>query len=1679
MISYLTPSTLADYDPIQRKFTTETPHSYYRLEIATGNGLNDGFRLVQSNHGKIKIRSFQVSSDGLVLRDQKGNRVTQSITIPPSIGSTAWQAETTVTEGGDVISSITEEYKLEGLSYRAESHSEVPVGTTYTSYYSDGRVRSVSRPDGSWSFNIYDGMETITYSPWLSSSSLIYSNGIWSRPSSGLAVKTLSGESAGGSATYISLVHLDDPEGGVPMSRVTSTISTPIGGLTPTIHITQRCDGDNIISYSLAYADTCGSSFLAGRTRMTWDATGGATLHEYERGTWNLTDFSADTNGTDVRSSTITGYIATPSDSSKPTDFTSVREHSIKEVTITTADGVVREETWVCDGSGTYARALAKDHEYEADGQHRHTGVKINGAYVSKTVYVSSSITRETDQDGNTTETETNAAGEVIRTTSHGNAAVPAVTTTYRRSGLTTTTAVKGQVVSIELRDAAGRVVSSQDASGALVATSYASGGRIVTRTAPGDVQVINETYFDGHTLATTGSGVISQHYGYSVDPATGRVTTITTVGDVQENPRVTSITTNWDGSTAFQTAPDPAGGAQSIVHTYQYAPCSTALLRVSSSAANTASQVRSDPRASAEAAMGHYSLSGYTEGAAGPAINSSDRITESAISYVLSGEVWNRQTVTSVFHTGGTNACYTRTSLEALAPVAVSTDPYGNGLRWSSSITNDTTTVTTTRDSFFAGAASVMSTDDSATAVSPDSVSVSSHGRPVSNSVFGATNQANIEKMFYDNAGRLVRHTSATAADTTYAYNTAGQLVTTTDHAGNATTYIYYPANDSAAGLLWKTTNARAEVVETTYNKRGQVNETTGSGTNHVSYDYNDYGERDRMWTYRSADSDGDLTQWVNDPATGMLNQKIDAANNATTFTYYSSGQLHTRLWARPGAITTTYTHNAFGDLTSVTYSDTTPAVSIAPDRLGRPYQITDASGTRTQTYQSVTGRLDLVAYGNSDVLSSREVRYTWDTSLRPSGYKVSGGGPASLTTYDTAGRIDSVSSYEIAHTHGYIAGTGTLSSLTTKEGTSVILTRTLYHDRMQRLFGIETANASGATLSRHGYTLDAAGRRVHATRENGQRWDYEYDTVGEVTSAVKYFPDGSDIPGHTFRYGYDGIGNRSSATLGGIGTVVSYTPTPLNQYSNIATEGGRFILGEAPLANPVYINGPTIILPETPAAERAGGLGFYWKQITGDNSGGPLWSNDCVSSSGITISGNTWTPKNAVVPVHDDDGNLTYDGRWDSVWDAENRLIRMSTSEAAEKAGVPRQRLDFVYDSQNRRVSKTVYTSTVVDPTWIFASKLCCLYDGWNLIAEYSVPSETSTTLTLQAAHVWGIDFSGTSQGAGGVGGLLCSTLIAENSTTEKFYPAYDGNGNISAWLDSTGTLLARMDYSPFGQLIAQYKYTSTANATLSRLPFGFSTKYTDKETGQLYYGVRYYDPVTGRWLSKDPIGERGGLNLYGFLLNVPTKGVDILGREELTLTYDMQDEKDVSQAGHKAMPKDTVWAPTIEDALKSIREKVGDSNPVGKDCNCIKKLTITGHSGEPGSISFGGDQILSAEYFEQLEHSTKIYDDNPNMRNFINLRRMRRVEDFLISIRGLMCTPYAEIDFAECQTYGFETSRYLKKLFNPNLTDPENDDYIDTILHEPNIRWEWGKPVDKWHWWDRFRWPIIPLP
>jgi len=166
--------------------------------------------------------------------------------------------------------------------------------------------------------------------------------------------------------------------------------------------------------------------------------------------------------------------------------------------------------------------------------------------------------------------------------------------------------------------------------------------------------------------------------------------------------------------------------------------------------------------------------------------------------------------------------------------------------------------------------------------------------------------------------------------------------------------------------------------------------------------------------------------------------------------------------------------------------------------------------------------------------------------------------------------------------------------------------------------------------------------------------------------------------------------------------------------------------------------------------------------------------------------------------------------------------------------------------------------------------------VYDGFNCIADYSIQN---STFTIQHSYLWGTDLSGSLQGAGGVGGLF-----SVSSGGASNFPTYDGNGNVSEYLSSSGSgsVSAHFEYDPFGNAVVN------SDAAAKLFPYRFSTKPLDFETGLYYYTYRYYDPATGRWPSRDPIGERGGKNLYGFVENDPTCLLDYLGEIVVTYSY-----------------------------------------------------------------------------------------------------------------------------------------------------------------------------------------------
>jgi rfaE bifunctional protein nucleotidyltransferase chain/domain len=165
----------------------------------------------------------------------------------------------------------------------------------------------------------------------------------------------------------------------------------------------------------------------------------------------------------------------------------------------------------------------------------------------------------------------------------------------------------------------------------------------------------------------------------------------------------------------------------------------------------------------------------------------------------------------------------------------------------------------------------------------------------------------------------------------------------------------------------------------------------------------------------------------------------------------------------------------------------------------------------------------------------------------------------------------------------------------------------------------------------------------------------------------------------------------------------------------------------------------------------------------------------------------------------------------------------------------------------------------------------------------------------------YTWGLNLGG------GIGGLL---NLKQGGQDYSYL--YDGKGNVAAVLDGSQAVVAAYRYAPFGKLLAK-----TGSLTQ---PFGFSTKRYDPQTGLLEYGLRRYAPVIGRWTTRDPLGEAGGMNLYAFVGNNPVNWVDPLGLKTIVIITTDYFLNLVPYGSHAAVYIDNNGNPIIYDPAGS---------------------------------------------------------------------------------------------------------------------------------------------------------------
>lgn len=730
-----------------------------------------------------------------------------------------------------------------------------------------------------------------------------------------------------------------------------------------------------------------------------------------------------------------------------------------------------------------------------------------------------------------------------------------------------------------------------------------------------------------------------------------------------------------------------------------------------------------------------------------------------------------------------------------------------------------------------------------------------------------------------YDPHHRLQTQTDARNGATSYTWFNDDQIqsVTTPDPDTTRSGDGYDPQTTSfgydSAGRQNLVTQPDATVVNTTYWPTGAVKRTWGSRTYPEERTYDTQGRVKTLTTWKDFTNatGAAVTTWNYTTTRGFLLNKRYADNQGPGYTYKPSGRLLTRTWTR--GIVTTYGYTAAGDLNSVDYSDSTPDVTLQFDRSGRPQTITDGSGTRTLSYHA-SGQLKDEDY-NSGLLNTFGVHRTYDSQFRlgsVSAISASSAFNQMSFGYDAASRLEAVASGANTATYGYVANSPLVQSVTFKQGGTTRLTTVKTYDKLNRL-GLITSVPSVASAVSAAYDYNSANQRTKVTREDDAYWDYGYDSLGQVTSAKKYLPGATPINGLDHAWTFDDIGNRKTATTNA--QISNYTSNSLNQYSSHTVPGVIDVMGTAVTDANVTVNGQSVTrqgeswhhsvtIPNTAVAT--------WNEFTvaGIRPGQGPGGSDAVAVS----TRKAWLPKTPEAFSYDADGNLTGDGRWVYSWDGENRLVAMETrADILPPLGnfplTERRKLEFTYDGQGRRVAKKV--SNWNGTAWVLVTSTRFLHDGWNMVAELNALASNAPVRT----YVWGTDLSGSMQGAGGVGGLLFSNSHLPSSISAGFAASFDGNGNVIAYVDmATGAKSATYEYGAFGETLIGEGVAHEV------MPFRFSTKYTDSETGLLYYGLRYYSPSVGRWLNRDPIEERGGLNVYTFLNNSSISNTDYLG-------------------------------------------------------------------------------------------------------------------------------------------------------------------------------------------------------
>lgn len=760
---------------------------------------------------------------------------------------------------------------------------------------------------------------------------------------------------------------------------------------------------------------------------------------------------------------------------------------------------------------------------------------------------------------------------------------------------------------------------------------------------------------------------------------------------------------------------------------------------------------------------------------------------------------------------------------------------------------------------------------------------------------------EGNLTQFFYDNLGRVMRTLSADGFAVTNHYNAVNQVTNVIDGSGASTTNWF-----NVQGLQYAVSNAFGRVstvvfdiedrATTTVDVNGVISDMTydhlgrlltriySDGvesfgysargmiayTNKLElithYGYDEAGRKiaetnaNLEITRFSYDASGNLTNlldgkeqntwWVYDEYSRVTNKWDHLENLLFLYKYDPNSRLTNRWSAAKGA--TIYRYDPVHNLTNVDYANSAD-LSMQYDALKRLTNMIDGVGNTKYGYDVVGQLLSEDGPWDQDT-----VNYSYQHRLRrgTSVQQRNASAWALGYSYDSARRLTGVTSPVGSFSYDYHPVQHYLVRKLTLPGSAYI---TNAFDAETRLLTTKLNNSAHDTLNLHSYEYNEGNQRTKQTRTDGSFVNYAYDSIGQLLRADGREEGGSPNRLHEqIRYGYDAAGNLNFRTNNGF--VQTFNVNELNELTTVARDTTNFTVAGTTTseATSVTVNSQTATLYDDATFVRTN------LTLADGNNTFTAVASDALGRSS-TDSATVFLPETATYE-YDLNGNLLSDGRRGFEYDDENQLIKVTVTNAWKS--------EFSYDGKMRRRIRKEYGWSGSD--WSLTNEVRYVYDGNLVIQERDNLNLGTVTYTR------GKDLSGSLEGAGGIGGLLARTANGRLIGDLLYHHAYyhcDGNGNVTCLINTNQFVVAKYLYDPFGNTLSASGPLAEANL------YRFSSKEFHPNSGLVYYLYRHYESGLQRWINRDPIHERGGINLFAYVRNAPIDMIDRFGNSWLS--------------------------------------------------------------------------------------------------------------------------------------------------------------------------------------------------